>query len=94
MEIRHNAEGLKVVVARNTNIHTHAAITNILIVGQYGKDMSGPMSEMSNTKQVLDLKASSLGQAEQPRCTDVRSVIVESIDHMLSRDNCIKQKES
>lgn len=93
MEICHNAEGLKVVAARNTYIHTHAAITNVLIVRQYGKNMSGPMSEMSNMQQVLDLEASSLGQAEQPCCTNVRSVVVKSIDHMLSRDNFVKQKE-
>lgn len=87
MEVHHNAEGLEVVAARDTNIHTHAAITNVLIVGQYGKNMSGPMSKMSDTQQVLNLEASSLGQAEQPCCTNIRSVVVKSIDHMLSRDN-------
>ena len=51
------------------------------------------MSEMSNMQQVLDLEASSLGQVEQPRCTNVRGVVVEYIDHMLSRDNFNKQKE-
>jgi hypothetical protein len=50
VKVCHNTEGLKVVTARNTNVHTHAAITNILIVGQYGKDMGGPMSQVGDAQ--------------------------------------------
>ena len=87
VEVCDNAEGLKVVAARNTNIHTHAAITDVLIVRQYGKNMSSHMSKMSDMQQMLDLEASSLGQAEQPRCTNIRSVIVKYIDHILNRES-------
>ena len=44
VKICYNTESLKVVTAGNTNIHAHAAITNILVVGQYSKDMSGAMT--------------------------------------------------
>jgi len=46
VKVYHYTEGLKVVMAGNTNIDGHTAITNILIVGQYSKDMGGSMSDV------------------------------------------------
>ena len=48
-KICYNAESLKVVTAGNTNIHAHAAITNILVTRQKSKDMSRLMSYMSDS---------------------------------------------
>ena len=51
-KICYDTESLKVVMAGYTNVHTHAAITNVLVARQNSKDMSGPMTQMSDSQKM------------------------------------------